>query len=77
MGLQDRDYWKDRYDENLGIRSRPNYKKDTAKLEKMRFFSPQKKGGSAWHWSLQLVLFLFICIGVLAVISFINSFVKN
>ena len=49
MGLQDRDYWKERYDERMGA-NKPQQQgsKDTAKLEKLKFFdeadgsSPEK-----------------------------------
>ena len=74
MGLQDRDYWKERYDENMGIRSKPKYRKDTSNLEKLRFFSEAKRSPTSWHWSLQVILFVWICIGVYAVLLLINSF---
>lgn len=73
MGLQDRDYWKERYDENMGIRSQPKYQKDTSNLEKLRFFSAAKKSPASWHWSLQVILFVWICIGVYAALRLISS----
>ncbi len=75
MGLQDRDYWKERYDENMGIRSQPKYRKDTSNLEKLRFFSTVKNSSGSWHWSLQIILFVWICIGVFAVLRLINYFI--
>lgn len=77
MGQQDRDYWKERYDENMGIRSHKKYRKDSNNLEKMRFFSHARKSPSSWHWSLQVILFVWICIGVYAALRFISSFLSN
>lgn len=75
MGLQDRDYWKERYDENMGIRSQPKYKKDVSQLQKLKFFQPLYKRVPGWHWSLRFVLFVWICISVYAVLRLINSLV--
>ena len=75
MGLQDRDYWKERYDENMGIRSQPKYRKNTHQLEKLKFFSASEKPVSSWHWSLQLVLFVWICIAVFGVLRLVNYFI--
>lgn len=75
MGLQDRDYWKERYDENMGIRSQKNHREDTSSLEKMRFFSGARKSPSSWHWSLQVILFVWICIGVYVALRLIGSYV--
>ncbi len=75
MGLQDRDYWKERYDQNMGIRSQPQHKKDSSQLRKMRFFSTGEKRSSRWHWSLQLVLFVWLCIGIFAALRLINHLV--
>lgn len=75
MGLQDRDYWKERYDENMGIRSQPKYHKDISNLEKLRFFSVHQQAGKPWHWLLQLVLLMWICIGTFAVFHLINYFI--
>lgn len=41
MGLQDRDYWKERYDERLGVKrpQQPQSKgRGSERLEKMKFF---------------------------------------
>lgn len=34
MGLQDRDYWKERYDENLGVKKEKRLKS----LKRLKFF---------------------------------------
>lgn len=75
MGLQDRDYWKERYDKNMGIRSPAKGRKDTSKLETLRFFSSDQDPGKSWHWVLQAVLFVWICIGIFAVLRLINYFI--
>lgn len=41
MGLQDRDYWKERYDERMGVKrhQQPQRRgKGSEKLERMKFF---------------------------------------
>ena len=42
MGLQDRDYWKERYDENLGVKKGKRF----AKLKGLKFFqtAPSRPG---------------------------------
>lgn len=39
MGLQDRDYWKERYDENLGVKKEKRF----AKLKRLKFFHAAPK----------------------------------
>lgn len=74
MGLQDRDYWKQRYDENMGIRSQPKHRNDTSKLENLSFFSAARRPVRRWHWTLQLILFVWICIGVFGALRLVNHF---
>lgn len=45
MGLQDRDYWKERYDERMGVR-KPGQGQDPEKLRKMKFFNDPDNSGS-------------------------------
>jgi len=46
MGLQDRDYWKERYDEIQGIRKQPTPYKHYPELRKMKFFKETENGAS-------------------------------
>lgn len=40
MGLQDRDYWKERYDENLGVKKEKHFKS----LKRLKFFQVRSMG---------------------------------
>ena len=40
MGLQDRDYWKERYDDNLGVKKEKRLKS----LRRLKFFHATPKG---------------------------------
>ena len=40
MGLQDRDYWRERYDENLGVKKEKRF----ASLKRLKFFQVRPKG---------------------------------
>jgi len=73
MGQQDRDYWKERYDENMGIRSQPKSRRNQSDLGKLRFFSAAKTSSRLWIFLLQVMLFVCICLGVFAVFWMINS----
>lgn len=44
MGLQDRDYWKERYDERMGVR-KPGQSQNPEKLRNMKFFKDADKSG--------------------------------
>jgi len=74
MGQQDRDYWKERYDENMGIRSQSKSRKSQVDLENLRFFSAAKTSFRPWNFVLQVMLFVCICLGVFAVLWLVNSF---
>lgn len=73
MGLQDRDYWKERYDENMGIRSQPKYRKDTSNLEKLKFFSAAKRRATIWRFVRHTLHFVWLCFCVFMIIRFINK----
>lgn len=45
MGLQDRDYWKERYDERMGVKKQPQSGEGSEKLQKMKFFKDADGSG--------------------------------
>lgn len=72
MGLQDRDYWKERYDENMGIRSQPKYQKDVSRLENLKFFSAAKTRSRVWQLVRQALLCVWLCWCVFMIVRFVT-----
>ena len=61
MGLQDRDYWKERYDENLGAKKEKRLKG----LSRLKFFKASSNRGTAYEFSFvgKLAITIFVLLG--------------
>lgn len=60
MGLHDRDYWKERYDESLGVKKEKRF----AKLRRLKFFqAAPKRPGHEFSFISKLAISFGVALG--------------
>jgi hypothetical protein len=74
MGLQDRDYWREKWNKQNGYIEKASFRKpeiETTQNRKPEIEALQKPD-SGWHWSLIVVFWLIVHALLFAILSYLK-----